>query len=185
MVIELAHCLAYGSNLHPVRMKARVLSAKVIGIVSMPGKRLAFHKKSNRDDSGKCNVRETHDPADILYTVLYEFDYAEKGRLDTLEGLGYGYNERQLTVECDGQSYEGVFIYEADPAHLHGTLTPNHEYKEMVLLGAKYHGFPAAYIAGIEAIVSTTNPYPTKQAQDEKVLVKMREFSAKEVRQGA
>jgi hypothetical protein len=173
MVIQLAHCLAYGSNLHPVRLNARVRSAKVIGIVPMPGKRLAFHKKSKRDGSGKCNWCDTGNPADILYTVLYEFDYAEKGKLDELEGRGYGYDDKLLHVQCNGDTFK-AFIYEVAPAYLDDTLAPNHEYKEMVLLGARYHGFPADYIAKIESVTSTANPYPAKQAEDEKVLVKIR-----------
>ena len=45
--------LAYGSNLHPFRLTHRVPSAKLLGVVSVPGKRLAFHKRSD-DGSGKC-----------------------------------------------------------------------------------------------------------------------------------
>jgi hypothetical protein len=145
----------------------------------MAGKRLAFHKKSNRDKSGKCNYYETGNPADIVYAVLYEFDHAEKKRLDELEGRGYGYNDKLIDVQCNGKAFK-AFIYEADPGYLDDKQAPNHEYKEMVLLGARYHGLPDQYIARIEAVVSSKNPDAGKRAEDETILVRMRHVNATE-----
>lgn len=55
------HYLAYGSNLHPLRLTARVSSARPLGTVPMPGYKIAFHKRSI-DHSGKCLFYVTHDP---------------------------------------------------------------------------------------------------------------------------
>lgn len=51
--MQIHHCLAYGSNLHPLRLRKRVSTANLIGIVEMQGYQLAFHKRST-DESGKC-----------------------------------------------------------------------------------------------------------------------------------
>jgi gamma-glutamylcyclotransferase len=177
MVIELAHCLAYGSNLHPVRMKARVRSAKVIGIVPMPGKRLDFHKRS-KDGSGKCNFVDTGNLGDILYTVLYEFDYAEKGELDRAEGLNNGYTDPLIDVTLNGQTFR-AFIYTAEPGYVQATLAPYHWYKEMVVLGAKYHRMPDDYIARIVTVVSHPDPDSARAAREERKLAKMRHANFK------
>ena len=87
--------LAYGSNLHPFRLTQRVRSATPIGVVPMPGKRLAFHKRSD-DGSGKCLLYELESTEDTMYGVAYEIDMAEKPILDDLEGLNKGYSEQQV-----------------------------------------------------------------------------------------
>ena len=53
--LSIIHYLAYGSNLHPLRLTLRVPSARVIGVVEMPGYMLEFHKRSI-DGSGKCLI---------------------------------------------------------------------------------------------------------------------------------
>lgn len=55
------HYLAYGSNLHPIRMTERVPSARVLGAIELPDHLLAFNKRST-DGSSKC----------LLYSQLRE-----------------------------------------------------------------------------------------------------------------
>ena len=69
--------LAYGSNLHRFRLTQRVRSATPIGVVPMPGKRIAFHKRSD-DGSGKCLFYEPGGTEDMMYGAAYEIDMAEK-----------------------------------------------------------------------------------------------------------
>ena len=144
------HCLAYGSNLHPFRLVQRVGSAKPIGVVPMPGKRIEFHKRS-QDGSGKCHFYEPGGAHDIMYGVVYEFDSAEKGKLDALEGLGKGYNEQLVAFSLNGVTHQ-AYVYVAASTHIDASLVPYDWYKEMVLLGARYHGLPPEYIAQIEAV---------------------------------
>jgi gamma-glutamylcyclotransferase len=49
--------LAYGSNLHPLRLMQRVSSAKVEDVIELPGRQGNFHKRSP-DGSGKCNLTD-------------------------------------------------------------------------------------------------------------------------------
>jgi hypothetical protein len=83
---------AYGSNLHPVRLEARVPSARAIGTVELLGLNLAFHKRS-RDLSAKCLLYPERPKSEKVYGVLYAFDDVDKGALDHAEGLGQGYFE--------------------------------------------------------------------------------------------
>jgi len=47
--------LAYGCNLHPVRLQKRVPSAVFTGMVELHGRILSFSKRSV-DGSGKCTI---------------------------------------------------------------------------------------------------------------------------------
>lgn len=172
----LMYCLAYGSNLHPFRLMQRVPSANAIGVVEMPGKQLAFHKRS-RDRSGKCTFSDTADANGRMYGVLYEFDRTEKARLDRLEGLGSGYSEQLVAVPLNGQSYN-AYAYVAASTHIDASLVPYHWYKEMVLLGARYHRLPPEYIAIIEAVESVADPGPQRAAENEAILANMRRMNA-------
>ena len=80
--------LAYGSNLHPVRLQNRVPSANFMGLVAMPGYRLCFHKRHHDDNSGKCNMYWTSEDNDVVYGAIYEMHSSEKSLLDQCEGTG-------------------------------------------------------------------------------------------------
>ena len=160
--------LAYGSNLHPFRLTQRVQSATPIGVVPMPGKRLAFQKRSD-DGSGKCLFYESGDTEDMIYGVAYEIDMAEKPILDKLEGLGQGYNEQQVSFPLNGVTCHAL-VYVAASTHIDTTLVPYTWYKDMVVLGARYHRLPADYIAQIDAVISIPDP-KTKRAADRAAIV--------------
>ena len=180
MAMTLVNSIAYGSNLHPVRLAQRVRSAKPVGVVPMPGKRLAFHKKS-QDGSGKCLFYDSARTDDIMYGVIYQFDSLEKKALDDLEGLGKGYNEQMAVFPFNGETYRS-YIYVATSTHIDATLIPYDWYKEMVLLGARYHGLPTEYIAKITAVASVPDPDPKRAAKNEALLVSMRHINAVEGR---
>ena len=57
--MTLLYYLAYGSNLHPVRLTERVPSARFLGLTSLFGYQLRFHKRHEPDGSGKCNMYHT------------------------------------------------------------------------------------------------------------------------------
>lgn len=163
------HYLAYGSNLHPLRLAARVPSARAVGIVEMPGYLLAFHKRSI-DGSGKCLIYTEEGEHHKMYGVLYKFDDREKANLDALEGSGNGYCEQLVQFPLNGETYT-PYIYVAQSTHIDPALIPYHWYKNLVLAGAKYHNFPAEYIAVIEATPSKADP-DAKRTQDNEHLLR-------------
>nr|MDQ2697092.1 gamma-glutamylcyclotransferase [Pseudomonadota bacterium] len=81
---------AYGSNLHPLRLRERVPSATVLGVAELAGWRLRFHKRG-QDRSGKCNIIPTGRSGDRVIGVIYAMAAADKDKLDAAEGLGKGY----------------------------------------------------------------------------------------------
>lgn len=165
------HYLAYGSNLHPMRLKARVPSARIVGVVEMTGYKLAFHKRSI-DGSGKCLIYTEQGDQHKMYGVLYEFDPLEKAALDVLEGNGKGYIEQIIQFPLNGETYT-PYIYGAQSTHIDPNLTPYHWYKNLVLAGASYHNFPAEYIAAIEAIPSKADPDLARTQNNEQLLAQM------------
>ena len=83
-----------------------------------------------------------------MYIAVYEIDLAEKTKLDRIEGLGSGYNETTISVPDYGECR----TYIADDQAINESLQPIDWYKEMVLLGCRYHEFPAVYLSRIEAV---------------------------------
>ncbi|WP_438332343.1 gamma-glutamylcyclotransferase family protein [Burkholderia pseudomallei] len=169
------HYVAYGSNLHPLRLIERVPSARELGVVELPGYQLTFHKRSI-DGSGKCHLHS--EQKDKVYGVLYEFDSGEKQRLDELEGRGQGYSEQHNQFVLREETHR-AYLYLTQSSHIDSNLTPYHWYKEIVLLGARFHAFPDAYIGYIESIPSKDDPDP-KRAKDKEMLIqRMNEYNTK------
>jgi len=137
--------LAYGSNLHPQRLRKRVPSAALSGVVELRGWKLCFHKRSNKDGSGKCSIVRTNDSADVVYAAIFTLMEAERHLLEGVEGVGYGYNEIHLEIPRHGD----VFTYIASPGYIADELRPYTWYKELVVVGASFHKFPASYIEEI------------------------------------
>ncbi len=163
--------LAYGSNLHPLRLAERVPSACVVGVVEMPGYLLAFHKRSI-DGSGKCLIYTEQGEHHKMYGVLYEFDARDKANLDALEGSGKGYCEQLVQFPLNGETYT-PYIYVAQSTHIDQTLIPYHWYKNLVLAGARYHNLSAQYVAAIEATPSKADPDVKRTRDNENLLRQM------------
>lgn len=137
---------AYGSNMPAARLRERCPSARAIGIAELPGHELRWHKRS-RDESGKCDIVASD--AASVFGVLYEIASREKRDLDRAEGLGAGYEEIEIEVLCGGNpvTASAYRATDTDPA-----LRPYTWYRALVIAGAKEHGLPASYIAGLESV---------------------------------
>ena len=163
--------LAYGSNLHPLRLEARVQSARALGVVELPGYALAFHKRSI-DGSAKCHVYADQGLHARVYGVVYELAAGEKGALDRHEGKGSGYYEHSLRVQLNGESSVS-YLYLAQPTHIDTGMAPYDWYKALVVAGARFHGFPADYIAAIDATPSRPDPDLKRAREHEDLLRRM------------
>ncbi len=168
------HYFAYGSNLHPIRLSERVPSAKLVGVVELIHHRLTFHKKSI-DGSSKCNLFNTGSASDSVHGAIYELATEHKELLDNFEGEGSGYIDNQFVVRHQVKEYN-CFTYLAQQSHIVDNLRPYHWYKELVVLGAKYLGFPNAYIASIESIISVEDTDDQRRKGMEVLLQKVRNF---------
>ncbi len=148
---------AYGSNMSTPRLRERMPSCKALGIATLPGHALRFHKRST-DGSGKCNAVATDDENSVI-GVLFSFDPAERAKLDKAEGVGSGYEHATVTVINDKGRRRKVLTYLATPDYIDDNLKPYAWYKDFVLAGGREHDLPPGYIAEyIEAVEATDDP---------------------------
>ena len=146
------HYFSYGSNMSIKRLLDRVPSAKKVDIGILEAHELKFHKISNKDGSAKCDARETGKSEHYVYGVLFHISQEEKPELDRKEGLGYGYEQKDVLIKLDNGSVIEAFTYYA--TNIDPTLKPLDWYKEHVLRGARENELPEEYICVIETIES-------------------------------
>lgn len=152
---------AYGSNMSPKRIQARAPSARCLGVHTLSGHKLLFHK-IGKDGSGKCNAYETGIDGDVVEGVVFEIDPNDIKALDDAEGSGY--KKTFITVN-DAQGDEiVVFTYFATQTD--DTLMPFSWYKTHVLMGAKAAGLSEAYISRIKATDASKDPDPSREQRE-------------------
>jgi hypothetical protein len=166
--MEIIHYLAYGSNLHPTRLRQRVPSSQSIGWTELPGYDLRFHK-IGFDGSGKCDAFFTGNADDLLYGVVYSMRADERHLLDAAEGLGHGYDLRETTLLMDSRQLE-VFFYAADSAFIDEALAPYDWYKALVVEGATLHGLPADYIHVLQSVLTKQDSNKIRANQNQTIL---------------
>jgi len=165
------HYLAYGSNLHPLRLVDRVPNSRLVGTTQLDGYRLTFHKRSV-DGSAKCNLLYTDDSDDVAYGAVYFVPENEVQALDAAEGLNKGYDKQQRLVTVDGEAFD-TFTYFASRTHLVSDLEPYHWYKGFVLAGARKLRFPTHYIERINSVPSKQDDDLERRIKNENLLVQL------------
>ena len=156
---------AYGSNLHPVRLGDRLPTSRLIGPGWLPGYSLSFAKRSV-DGSGKCTIERG---GDGVYVAVYEISQRDKERLDEIEGVGCGY----ATLEVDIPGFSLSESYIAEPSHTVPDARPYDWYRELVLLGCRYHGFPEQYIGRIEGHAADYDPDAVRREVNRQLINRM------------
>ena len=151
---------AYGSNMSSKRLRARTESARAVGVYTLHGFALRFHKVG-KDGSGKCDAFRTGDSADRVVGVLYDLDPADEAPLDRIEGPGWGYRKEEVEVEGPGGDVESAFTYCA--IRIDPSLRPYSWYLEHVLAGAREAGLPEGYVAEIERYDATPDPCEARE----------------------
>lgn len=146
---------AYGSNMSSKRLRARVPSARAVGVGLLKGHKLCWHKLSRKDGSGKCDAAATDETGAVVYGVLFEIDMADKPTLDSVEGLGFGYAEKEVDIDLHGQAHRALTYYatSSDPS-----LRPWSWYRAHVIAGAREHGLPKSYLEALEAVAADEDP---------------------------
>ncbi len=155
--------LAYGSNLHPARISARLGTITKLGTTELPGWSLRFHKYGN-DGSGKCNL--IADPSSVAYGAVYEFSSERKQRLDAIEGVGKGYHDVRIELPRFGEAW----VYLAEPSHIDDALQPYDWYHAFVLRGTELNRFPDAYIAEIQNVPAVQDPNEKRRRDNQAIL---------------
>jgi cation transport regulator ChaC len=144
--MERTWIFAYGSNMDPERMLARVPGAVSRGRARLAGHRLVFNKRG-RDGSAKANLAAEADAE--VWGVVWEIAVADLAVLDPHEG---GYARSRARVEASDGARVEVELYVSD--RLIEDPVPYDWYLEHVLRGARAHGLPGEYVARLEAVAS-------------------------------
>ena len=161
---------AYASNLHPIRLGARIPSRQLLGVAELSGYQLLFHKRG-ADLSAKCNARHSGDPAHKLLGALFSISADEKPILDEFEGTGYAVTE--VTVQHADVARQ-AFMYVAKEAYIDDSLLPFQWYKEFVYLGARFLEFPESYVRQLVEIEAVEDVDRERYARNEQMLKLMR-----------
>ena len=171
-MLEAGHILyyAYGSNLHPQRLGARIPSSQLLGVAELKGYQLLFHKRG-ADLSAKCNALYSGDPEHRLLGALFSMAAHEKPILDGIEGAGYVVTE--VVVEHRNAQHQ-AFMYVAEEAYIDDALVPYRWYKEFVYLGARFLEFPDHYVRQLAEVEATHDVDIERHARNEQVLKLMR-----------
>ncbi|MCB1823983.1 MAG: gamma-glutamylcyclotransferase [Candidatus Competibacteraceae bacterium] len=146
---------SYGSNMSVCRLLKRVPSAKFVATASLNEHDLRFHKKS-KDGSSKCDAYYTGNSGHSIIGVIFEIPETEKPELDRKEGLGNGYEEKEVMLTTPAGEQIKALTYYA--TNIDETLRPYQWYKYHVLTGAKENGLPDFYLKKLENIKSIQDP---------------------------
>jgi hypothetical protein len=162
------HYFAYGSNMSTARLRQRVPSAMKVGLVSLAGHDLRFHKRG-ADGSGKCDACETGEQQDFVLGSLFLIEASDRIYLDRAEGLGRGYDEKWVTVTDHAGAGVRALTYCATA--IDESLKPYSWYLNHVIIGARETGLPDHYLARIEGIVSVEDTDLRRDAMERAVHV--------------
>ncbi len=138
--------LAYGSNLHPLRLQARLPSSRLIAVTRISGLQLSFDK-CGQDGSGKANLTPAAEQT-CSYGALYQIERCDITELDRIEG---GYRRCDLDVEltdpaaAGGTVHHRAFSYLAQPELIEPSLQPFDWYHALVIAGAQLLEFATDY----------------------------------------
>lgn len=142
--------VAYGSNLHPLRLQQRLPGAEPVARLRLDGRALRFHKRG-ADGSGKCDLL---DEGSGCFGVLYRLQPTAPAQLDLIEG---GYRRYALPVVLGGQRLE-AFSYAAQAAFIAPALQPFDWYRDLILAGAEALAFEQDYCARLAAQSCVADP---------------------------
>ncbi len=141
---------AYGSNMFTYRLEKRVGRVEILGSGKLHQYKLLFNKKSV-DGSLKANAFFTGKPEDVIIGVLFKINPSKKEDLDKLEGLGKGYDQKEVEIESNGGKQVKAFTYVANPIDLTEGNHPYDWYLEFIKQGAEEHSLPEEYKKNISA----------------------------------
>jgi len=145
------------------RLRARVPSATSLGCHRLLGHDLRYHK-AGQDGSGKCDAFFTGRAEDVVYGVLFEMDAKDKPALDAAEGLGVGYDAKQVSVKDAQGGVHTALTYIA--LRIDTRCQPYDWYLHHVQVGAAEALLPAAYVAQkIVAVQAIDDPDTQRDAE--------------------
>lgn len=154
---------SYGSNMSIRRLKVRTPSAEFASVARLTQHVMRFHK-AGRDGSAKCDALFTGDNADSVIGVVFRIARKQQSALDFAEGLGNGYERKEVQLLSSTKLRLQAFTYYA--TLIDASMKPYHWYKHHVLVGCHEHKLPTAYIKQIAEIDSVADPDKKRAARE-------------------
>jgi gamma-glutamylcyclotransferase (GGCT)/AIG2-like uncharacterized protein YtfP len=148
---------AYGSNLCMRRLRSRVADARFVEQASLPGYVLKWHKRSNKDGSGKCSIEQHGNGSGIVHGAIFSLPEDQKTDLDRVEGLGFGYDEVSIEVGTATGIRECV-TYRATATHIDDSLRPFSWYRDLVVAGAEALELHPEYVESLRLTPAIDDP---------------------------
>jgi len=149
------------------RLHARTPSAQAIGIGTVMGHHLRWHKKS-QDGSGKCDIHFTGEHHHQVHGVLFEIAVSEKQRLDTVEGLHHGYEEKMVEVITSSGLVSAVTYY---ATIIDEKCRPYEWYKRYVVEGAIEYGLPENYVHILKSIAAVKDSDLEREQRETRIFM--------------
>lgn len=149
---------AYGSNMHPGRLRTRLGSAFAVDTARLTDYRLVFHKRG-ADGSGKGDI--TPATGEEVWGVLYRLHPRDAAMLDQIEGRGY----ERCSVIVKGVAAGGqiqAFAYRACKNAIALDLQPFSWYLDFLREGARHHGLPKHYAEALSETPVISDPDSTR-----------------------
>ena len=156
---------AYGSNMLTKRLQRRTPSAKPVGIGYLKAHQLRWHKKS-QDGSGKCDIFFTGDQDHLVNGVLFEISRSEKKRLDSVEGLNHGYDEKTVEIITSSGLVSAVTYF---ATAIDERVRPYEWYQRYVVEGAIEHGLPEHCVQELKAVEAMEDPDPERAQRETRI----------------
>ena len=160
---------AYGSNMHPGRMRSRLAASVPRGVACLANYRLAFHKRG-RDGSGKGDIIVAAGAE--VWGVVYELEAEHVAVLDRIEGVDYTRETLQVRRHSDGNELSAL-VYRARAGAIVAGLQPFNWYLDFLLHGAAHHGLPEHYARWLSGISAIRDP-DSERTKRERALLKLR-----------
>lgn len=129
---------AYASNMDLEQMARRCAGAVLAGVAMLPGRRFIV----TREGYGSV----VPDSAGTVHGVAWQLTEADERALDAYEGVPEGLYRKEMELvhpRAQAKPLEALVYVARERAR--GTPQPG--YMEAVVRAARWHGFPAAYLA--------------------------------------
>jgi hypothetical protein len=129
----------------------------------LPGHILRWHKRSNKDGSGKCSIEKQEDGSGIVRGAIFSVPDKQMIELDRVEGLGFGYQQCLIEVETSTGPEECI-TYLAEETHIDDELRPFSWYRDLVVAGAEAVGLHGDYLESLRQVTAIQDPDPDRDA---------------------
>ena len=140
---------AYGSNLSSRYLRDYCPGAQPVMRGLLANFRIEFRRYSTDLEGGISTIMEA--PGELVHGMLFTIPKAEIEALDILENVPEGLYSRDgfMVLAEDGQWQRAELYRVARPE---GPFAPSARYLDFMLEGAREHGLPDDYVAGLESL---------------------------------